>query len=216
VRSFYGTKHLSTSGGQKDEPSLSDYSKGFLQRDLKDRGIVVNREVEVYRPAGAGKGPATDIHVDVIVPKPHDQLHLKAIIEVKGCWNPHLKTSIQAQLIEKYLRTPIASMAYTSLSGSTPRIGTTPIIEEKAHLTGPSKRHANSLCSKPLSTRRQRTLSARSFSTAVCNPPAPNETRGRRRSDVLTTLEHQPKNGERRLPLTGLRLPCFEESGEEE
>ena len=90
----------------KDEPSLSDYIKGFLQCDLKDSGIIVNREVEVYRPAGAGKGPATDIHVDVIVPKPHDQLHLKAVIEVKCCWNPELKTSIQAQLIEKYLQGP--------------------------------------------------------------------------------------------------------------
>ena len=90
----------------KDEPSLSDYIKGFLQRDLKDRGIVVNREVEVYRPAGSGKGPATDIHVDIIVPKPHGQLHLKAVIEVKGCWNRQLETSIQEQLINKYLQGP--------------------------------------------------------------------------------------------------------------
>lgn len=90
----------------KDEPSLSDYIKGFLQGDLKDRGIIVNREVEVYRPAGAGKGPATDIHVDVIVPSPNNRLHLKAVIEVKGCWNPQLKTSIQAQLIDKYLQGP--------------------------------------------------------------------------------------------------------------
>jgi predicted NACHT family NTPase len=90
----------------KDEPSLSDYIKGFLQRDLKDRGIIVNREVEVYRPAGAGKGPATDIHVDVIVPNPNNRLHLKAVIEVKGCWNRELKTSIQAQLIDKYLQGP--------------------------------------------------------------------------------------------------------------
>ena len=103
---FFWDKTADGKWRPKDEPSLSDYIKGFLQRDLKDRGIIVNREVEVYRPPGAGKGPATDIHVDVIVPDLKTQLHLKAVIEVKGCWHQALKTSIHAQLIEKYLQGP--------------------------------------------------------------------------------------------------------------
>jgi hypothetical protein len=90
----------------KDEPSLSDYIKGFLQRDLRERGIIVNREVEVFRAAGAGKGPATDIHVDVIPRNQKNTLHLRAVIEVKGSWHPELKTAMRSQLIDKYLQGP--------------------------------------------------------------------------------------------------------------
>ena len=103
---FFWDKTPSGKWRPKDEPSLSDYIKGFLQRDLRDRGIIVSREVEVYRPPGPGKGPATDIHVDVSVPNSKDEPNLIAVIEVKGCWHPDLKTSIQAQLIEKYLQGP--------------------------------------------------------------------------------------------------------------
>lgn len=85
----------------KDEPTLSDYIKGFLNNDLKLREIIVNREVEVHRGPVAGRGPSTDIHVDVIT---SEHRHIKAVIEVKGCWNPDLKTSMKGQLIDKYFQ----------------------------------------------------------------------------------------------------------------
>jgi hypothetical protein len=76
-----------------------------LEHDLKERGIIVNREVDVFRPPQAGKGPATDIHVDLIVPRAGNPVRLKAVIEVKGCWNRDVK-SLEAQLIDRYLRGP--------------------------------------------------------------------------------------------------------------
>ena len=44
----------------KEESALSDYVKRHLQRDLVQRAIVINREVEI-RPAGPGVGERTDI-----------------------------------------------------------------------------------------------------------------------------------------------------------
>jgi hypothetical protein len=44
--------------------------------------------------------------VDFILQNPRIPLHLKAAIEVKGCWNRDLKTSMQTQLIDKYLQGP--------------------------------------------------------------------------------------------------------------
>ena len=70
----------------KDENSFSNYVKIHLDDDLKTRGIIVNREVEIRR------GEITDIHVDAILFKDRKDIIdiLKAIIEVKGCWNPEL------------------------------------------------------------------------------------------------------------------------------
>jgi predicted NACHT family NTPase len=88
----------------KEEVKLSDYIKGFVERDLKQNGIIVNREVEVSGPLGLGK---TDIHIDAIIKerKSGQFERLKAVIEVKGCWNMELLTALQGQLVEKYLST---------------------------------------------------------------------------------------------------------------
>lgn len=45
----------------KGESDLSDYIKGFLETDLRNRQVIVNREVEVYRSGSAGRGPSTEI-----------------------------------------------------------------------------------------------------------------------------------------------------------
>jgi len=67
--------------------------------DLRDRGIVVNREVKI-RP-----GQFTDIHVDAVAPGPgNEPAHvISAIIEVKGCWNPGLNANMEGQLVGRYL-----------------------------------------------------------------------------------------------------------------
>ena len=86
----------------KDESALSDYIKGALDDDLKARGVVAGRELEIY-PSERGRGASVDIHVDAIARRRDEHLdRVKAIIEVKGCWNKDLKTAMKAQLVDDY------------------------------------------------------------------------------------------------------------------
>jgi hypothetical protein len=84
----------------KDEPHLSDYITRHLLDDLsRQRGIIVNREVQIRR------GQETDIHIDAINLLSGGQVDIiKAIIEVKGCWNPDLETAMDQQLVGRYLQ----------------------------------------------------------------------------------------------------------------
>ena len=50
----------------KDENSFSDYVKNHLDIDLKSRGVIVNREVEIRRSTGNRPGERVDIQVDAI------------------------------------------------------------------------------------------------------------------------------------------------------
>jgi hypothetical protein len=45
----------------KDEASLCDFIKWQLEEDLRERGIIINREVQIHL------GERTDIHVDAVV-----------------------------------------------------------------------------------------------------------------------------------------------------
>jgi len=80
----------------KEENAVSDHIAQHLDRDLRQRGVVVNREVVIRRKPGQ----RTDIHVDAV----DGQERLKVIIEVKGCWNPQVATAMQDQLKDRYLR----------------------------------------------------------------------------------------------------------------
>ncbi len=83
----------------KDEEHLSNYIARHLIADLSpQKVIVVNREVQIRR------GQKTDIYIDAILPQNRDFGIIKAIIEVKGCWNDGLDTAMQSQLVDKYLR----------------------------------------------------------------------------------------------------------------
>ena len=84
----------------KDENMFSDYVKVFLDRDLNQKGIVLNREVRIHR------GQRTDIHVDAITQTAQDQPYdsITAIIECKGCWNPGLYDAMKDQLVGMYLK----------------------------------------------------------------------------------------------------------------
>jgi predicted NACHT family NTPase len=83
----------------KDEGLLCDFVKLHLEDDLKQRGVVVNREVQIHR------GERTDIHVTAITPghakDSYDSITI--IIEAKGCWHPELDTAMEAQLCSQYL-----------------------------------------------------------------------------------------------------------------
>jgi predicted NACHT family NTPase len=88
-----------------DENAFSDYVKRFLDRDIRSRGIVVNREVELRRSYGGNPGERTDIHVDAVLKHPNGDTYdsITVIIEVKGCWHSEVQTAMQSQLVERYL-----------------------------------------------------------------------------------------------------------------
>lgn len=91
----------------RDENRLSDYVKSHFETDLKDnRSIIVNREVEIRRGVGSTPGERTDIHVDAIIPGQGSEKYdaIKAIIEVKGCWNRELNMAMETQLADRYLK----------------------------------------------------------------------------------------------------------------
>jgi len=73
----------------KDENRLSDYVKMHLESELQERGVIVNREVEIRRGDGS-QGERTDIHVDAVrnhlANDGYDKITV--IIETKGCWHP--------------------------------------------------------------------------------------------------------------------------------
>jgi predicted NACHT family NTPase len=83
----------------KDENSFSDYVKIHLDEDLRKRGIIVNREVQIHR------GQRTDIHVDAVIRDSNNDVYdsVTVIIEVKGCWNTELNSAMKTQLVDRYL-----------------------------------------------------------------------------------------------------------------
>ena len=89
-----------------DENDLSDYVTRYLQKDLKQRGIVALREVKILRGRGNARGEVTDIHIAGVVegltPGAFDTV--RVIVETKGCWNGSLKTAMKTQLLDRYLK----------------------------------------------------------------------------------------------------------------
>jgi hypothetical protein len=89
----------------KLEGSLSNAVKRHLEADLAGHRVVVNREVEIRaseRPTRDGQ--RVDIHVTAFGSARGGQdVHERAVIEVKGCWNKGLWTDMQAQLGGRYL-----------------------------------------------------------------------------------------------------------------
>lgn len=90
----------------KDENRFSDYIKIHLDEDLRQRGIIINREVEIRRGTGAGTGERTDIHVGAVVNVPRMGVYdsITVILEVKGCWNAELEHAMKTQLADRYLK----------------------------------------------------------------------------------------------------------------
>ena len=90
----------------KDENRFSDYVKRHFDEDLRQRGVIVNREVEIRRGGGATPGERTDIHVDAVVRGPNGEIYdsVTVIIEVKGCWHQGLNQAMKTQLVDRYLK----------------------------------------------------------------------------------------------------------------
>ncbi len=89
----------------KDENHFSDYLKRYLDHDLRERGVIINREVEIRRGEGGGQGENTDIYVSAVIRKNHEIYDVaRVIIEVKCCWNQELQTAMKTQLVDRYLK----------------------------------------------------------------------------------------------------------------
>lgn len=77
----------------------SDNLKDHLLSELRDRHVVINREVEIRPRRGQKPGEETDLH---IVASTHiDQVEL--IVEVKGSWNKGVISDMEKQLADRYL-----------------------------------------------------------------------------------------------------------------
>ncbi|MCX7050263.1 MAG: hypothetical protein NTX50_32860, partial [Candidatus Sumerlaeota bacterium] len=108
------------SENSNDDQAHADSNRGYslgiiaafhpliLHGNLVNKGIIINREVEVYRHHSQGVGKRTDIHIDAISTSGAavSSKRLTAVIEVKGCWNTELNTAMETQLAAEYLRVP--------------------------------------------------------------------------------------------------------------
>ncbi|MCH7827389.1 MAG: putative Ig domain-containing protein, partial [Bacteroidetes bacterium] len=86
----------------KSENELSDFIKIHLQRDLKN--TIINREVEIRPTRGNIKGENTDLLIQTFTSSEKVSDLISVIIEVKGSWNPKLKTDMETQLLNRYLK----------------------------------------------------------------------------------------------------------------
>ena len=92
----------------KQEEDVSDYVARHLKKGLADRGIVINREVQIRRGRrGEMAGQSTDIHVDAVPAQDTPgQLYgpIGVVIEVKGSWNDGLMRDMEGQLRDRYMK----------------------------------------------------------------------------------------------------------------
>ena len=84
----------------KDENRFSDYVARYLKNNLEERGVIVNREVEIRR------GERTDIQIDAVNKKSNSDAFdsITVILEAKGCWNSGLDSAMEKQLVNRYLK----------------------------------------------------------------------------------------------------------------
>ncbi|MGD0949573.1 MAG: hypothetical protein ABSA52_19370 [Candidatus Binatia bacterium] len=91
----------------KEEEDLSDYIKAHFEDDLVKPRIIAGREPKIRRRnwSEGQPGQLVDIQVNAISTDPRSGSTeiIRAIIEVKGCWNRDLKTAMKTQLLERYL-----------------------------------------------------------------------------------------------------------------
>lgn len=87
----------------KWENDFSDFIVSQLRDELANRGIILNREVEIRSNRSGVEGERTDIYIDALSnTNSHDLV--KVIVEAKGCWHDELTTAMETQLLGKYLK----------------------------------------------------------------------------------------------------------------
>jgi hypothetical protein len=85
----------------KREGRLPDFLKTHLSDDLNRRGVLINREVEIRNWPGKGRGESLDLLIQAATPRGAPVATV--VMEVEGCWNPGLDTSMETQLRDQYL-----------------------------------------------------------------------------------------------------------------
>lgn len=90
----------------RDEEDFCDYVTRFLKRDLQERRVVINREVQIRRRQGASPGERTDIRVDAFALAGAEDRGepITVIVEAKGSWHEELETAMDSQLVGRYLK----------------------------------------------------------------------------------------------------------------
>lgn len=93
----------------KDESRFSDAVKRHLEKDLKKRGIILDREVEIKGTTAPGTGQRLDIYARAISPgqslQPDCTETFDVKIEIKGSWNKEVEMAMETQLVNRYLKT---------------------------------------------------------------------------------------------------------------
>jgi hypothetical protein len=93
-------KYLWNEDKPKDEGAIRDWIRKFLKDDDALPRLISNKEVEVFDRY------YTDIKIEAIGRGARRDLDPKLVVtvEVKGCWHAEVKTAMETQLVEKYLR----------------------------------------------------------------------------------------------------------------
>ncbi|MCO5200055.1 MAG: hypothetical protein M9941_20150, partial [Anaerolineae bacterium] len=94
-----GCNRRTTLRTPKDENRLSDYIERFLTRELKQKKVLVDREVQVER------GNFTDILIETFPEglERDSSASIAVIIEVKGDWHTDVYKAMREQLTDRYL-----------------------------------------------------------------------------------------------------------------
>lgn len=93
-------KYLWDGDRPKDEGAIRDWIRKFLRDDDALPRLITNKEVEVFDRF------YTDVKIEAVGRGARRALDptLVVTIEVKGCWHAELRTAMETQLVEKYLR----------------------------------------------------------------------------------------------------------------
>jgi len=91
----------------KEENHLSDDLARHLRRELQNRGVAVNREVQIRRlqVAKGQAGQETDILINALARQRGVDVAdvLTVIVETKGCWHREGRDAMKTQLVDRYL-----------------------------------------------------------------------------------------------------------------
>ena len=89
----------------KSENRLSDEVKFHFEDDLRDRGIIVNREVEIRPTTTSGSGERVDLYVSAVSTESTCAWKtITVVIEIKGSWNKEVQSAMETQLASEYLK----------------------------------------------------------------------------------------------------------------
>jgi hypothetical protein len=90
----------------KDEMNLSNCLKRFLEHDLKERGVLADREVQICPRRGEDPAQLVDILVRAIpfLEDGRPGSAVSVVVEVKCAWNEGVLLDMARQLYERYLK----------------------------------------------------------------------------------------------------------------